>query len=67
MILILIRYLLRQPGIDIEAKDTSGETALHLASSANEAEAIVCLVRAGANVNSPNQKSMIYLNLFFLI
>jgi len=43
-------------GADIEAKDESGETALHLAVKAKRTPAVTCLLRWGANPN-PKDKN----------
>jgi len=53
---VVLRYLIKQAGVDIEGKDANGETALHLAAAENQSDAIINLVRGGANVDSQNGK-----------
>ena len=43
--------LLRHKGVDLEAKNTQGETPLQLAVKNNMYQSIVALLHAGANTN----------------
>ncbi|CAL7951942.1 unnamed protein product [Xylocopa violacea] len=49
---VCVDALLSQNGIDIEARNDAGWTALHLAAEAGSYDAVYLLVRAGANVNN---------------
>jgi hypothetical protein len=48
-----VAYLLKQPGIQIDATNMADETALMLAANANDLASANLLIEAGASVNRP--------------
>ncbi len=53
-------YLLKQPGIQVDATNTADETALMLAANANDIAQANMLIEAGASVNRPNWTPLHY-------
>ncbi len=49
-----VRSLLRQPGIDVDAAEADGTTALHWAAHLDDTGAAGLLLGAGATANAPN-------------
>ena len=55
-----VAYLLKQPGIRVDAANTADETALMLAANANDVAMANLLIEAGASVNRPNWTPLHY-------
>ena len=55
-----VAYLLKQPGIQVDATNTADETALMLAANANDLALANLLIEAGASVNRPNWTPLHY-------
>ena len=55
-----VAYLLKQPGIQIDATNAADETALMLAANANDLISANLLIDAGASVNRPNWTPLHY-------
>lgn len=55
-----VAYLLKQPGIQVDATNTADETALMLAANANDIAMANVLIEAGASVNRPNWTPLHY-------
>jgi len=55
-----VAYLLKQPGIQIDATNMADETALMLAANANDLASAQLLIEAGASVNRPNWTPLHY-------
>ena len=55
-----VAYLLKQPGIQIDATNMADETALMLAANANDLASANLLIEAGASVNRPNWTPLHY-------
>lgn len=55
-----VAYLLKQPGIQIDATNAADETALMLAANANDLASANLLIEAGASVNRPNWTPLHY-------
>ena len=55
-----VAYLLKQPGIQIDAANMADETALMLAANANDLASANLLIEAGASVNRPNWTPLHY-------
>ena len=55
-----VGFLLKQPGIQIDATNTADETALMLAANANDLVSANLLIQAGASVNRPNWTPLHY-------
>ena len=55
-----VAFLLKQPGIQIDATNTADETALMLAANANDLASANLLIEAGASVNRPNWTPLHY-------
>ena len=55
-----VAYLLKQPGIQVDATNTADETALMLAANANDIALANLLIEAGASVNRPNWTPLHY-------
>ena len=55
-----VAFLLKQPGIQIDASNTADETALMLAANANDLPSANLLIEAGASVNRPNWTPLHY-------
>ena len=55
-----VAYLLKQPGIHVDATNTADETALMLAANANDIALANLLIEAGASVNRPNWTPLHY-------
>ena len=55
-----VAFLLKQPGIQIDASNTADETALMLAANANDLASANLLIEAGASVNRPNWTPLHY-------
>jgi len=53
-----VNELLTHPGIDIEAKDKTQMTPLHVASSQGSLTVAKCLINAGANLRSLDEEQM---------
>ncbi|XP_015765476.1 PREDICTED: transient receptor potential cation channel subfamily A member 1 homolog [Acropora digitifera] len=53
-----VSELLTHPGIDIEAKDKTQMTPLHVASSQGSLSVAKCLIKAGANLRSLDEEQM---------
>ena len=55
-----VGFLLKQPGIQIDATNTADETALMLAANSNDLASAKLLIEAGASVNRPNWTPLHY-------
>ena len=55
-----VAFLLKHPGIQIDASNTADETALMLAANANDLPSANLLIEAGASVNRPNWTPLHY-------
>ena len=55
-----VAYLIKQPGIQVDATNTVDETALMLAANANDLALANLLIEAGASVNRPNWTPLHY-------
>ena len=55
-----VAYLLKQPGIQIDATNMADETALMLAANANDLASANLLIEASASVNRPNWTPLHY-------
>jgi len=55
-----VAYLLKQPGIHMDATNTADETALMLAANLNDLASANLLIEAGASVNRPNWTPLHY-------
>ena len=55
-----VAFLLKQPGIQVDATNTADETALMLAANANDLDSANLLITAGASVNRPNWTPLHY-------
>jgi ankyrin repeat protein len=55
-----VAYLIKQPGIQIDASNTADETALMLAANSNDLASAKLLIEAGASVNRPNWTPLHY-------
>ena len=55
-----VAYLIKQPGIQVDATNTVDETALMLAANANDIALANLLIEAGASVNRPNWTPLHY-------
>ena len=55
-----VAYLLKQPGIQIDATTMADETALMLAANANDLASVQLLIEAGASVNRPKWTPLHY-------
>jgi ankyrin repeat protein len=55
-----LAYLLKQPGIHLDATNPADETALMLAANANDLKSAQALIEAGASVNRPNWTPLHY-------
>jgi len=55
-----VAFLLKQPGIQMDATNTADETALMLAAIANDLASANILIEAGASVNRPNWTPLHY-------
>ena len=55
-----VAFLLKQPGIQLDAINTADETALMLAANANDLASANLLIEAGASVNRPNWTPLHY-------
>ena len=55
-----VAFLLKQPGIQLDATNTADETALMLAANANDLASANLLIEAGASVNRPNWTPLHY-------
>ncbi len=55
-----VAFLLKQPGIQIDATNMADETALMLAANANDLASANLLIEAGASVNRPNWTPLHY-------
>ena len=55
-----VAYLLKQPGIQIDATNMADETALMLAANANDLASANLLIEAGASVNRPHWTPLHY-------
>ena len=55
-----VAYLLKQPGIQIDATNMADETALMLAANANDLASANLLIELGASVNRPNWTPLHY-------
>ena len=55
-----VAFLLKQPGIQLDATNTADETALMLAANANDIASANLLIEAGASVNRPNWTPLHY-------
>ena len=59
----LVRRLLQQPGIDVNAPGQDGTPALHWAVRVNDVETAAALIRAGADARRPNRYGLLPLSL----
>jgi ankyrin repeat protein len=59
----LVRRLLQQPGIDVNAPGQDGTPALHWAVRVNDVETAAALIRAGADPKRPNRYGLLPLSL----
>ena len=55
-----VAFLLKQPGIHVDATNTADETALMLAAIANDLVSANLLIEAGASINRPNWTPLHY-------
>jgi len=55
-----VAFLLKQPGIQVDATNTADETALMLAANANDLLSANLLIEAGASINRPNWTPLHY-------
>ena len=55
-----VGFLLKRPGIQIDATNTADETALMLAANSNDLASAKLLIEAGASVNRPNWTPLHY-------
>jgi len=55
-----VAFLLKQPGIQVDATNTADETALMLAAIANDLVSANLLIEAGASINRPNWTPLHY-------
>ena len=55
-----VAFLLKQPGIQVDATNTADETALMLAANANDLVSANLLIEAGASINRPNWTPLHY-------
>jgi len=55
-----VAFLLKQPGIQVDATNTADETALMLAANANDLVSANLLIETGASVNRPNWTPLHY-------
>jgi ankyrin repeat protein len=55
-----VAFLLKQPGMQVDATNTADETALMLAANANDLVSANLLIEAGASVNRPNWTPLHY-------
>jgi len=55
-----VAFLLKQPGIQLDATNTADETALMLAANSNDLDSANLLITAGASVNRPNWTPLHY-------
>ena len=55
-----VAFLLKQPGIQVDATNTADETALMLAANANDLVSANLLIEAGASINRPNWAPLHY-------
>ena len=55
-----VAFLLKQPGIQVDAINAADETALMLAANANDMALANLLIEAGASVNRPNWTALHY-------
>jgi ankyrin repeat protein len=55
-----VAFLLKQPGIQVDATNTADETALMLAANANDLFSANLLIETGASVNRPNWTPLHY-------
>jgi ankyrin repeat protein len=55
-----VAFLLKQPGIRVDATNTADETALMLAANANDLVSANLLIEAGASINRPNWTPLHY-------
>lgn len=55
-----VAFLLKQPGIQVDAANTADETALMLAANANDLVSANLLIEAGASINRPNWTPLHY-------
>ena len=55
-----VAFLLKQPGIQIDATNAADETALMLAANANDLASANLLIEAGASLNRPNWTPLHY-------
>jgi len=55
-----VAFLLKQPGIHVDATNTADETALMLAANANDLVSANLLIETGASVNRPNWTPLHY-------
>jgi len=59
----IVKYLLQQYGIKINARNKFGSTALHGASGTGHTEAVKALLQEGADINAKNGKDKTALDL----
>jgi len=55
-----VAFLLKQPGIQVDATNSADETALMLAANANDLVSANLLIEAGSSVNRPNWTPLHY-------
>ena len=55
-----VAFLLKQPGIQVDATNSADETALMLAANANDLVSANLLIEAGASINRPNWTPLHY-------
>ena len=59
----MVNLLLSTKGIEIDAKDSLGNTALHLAAKEDSPNIVTTLIKSGAKVNEENKKGETALDL----